>query len=208
MIATEGEAREYAEKYCDSHALAKLDRFVELLTAETQRQNLIARSTIASVWVRHISDSLQLLTHVPRETTGWLDLGSGAGFPGIVTAIAVRSYEFTLVESRRKRIEWLEFVVRELELSNCRIEGSRVETMVGAKFDVISARAFADLEKTLHLASRFSKSNTMFLLPKGRSARQELNALPASMTSMFHVKQSITDAGAGIIVGSMPKGAG
>ena len=154
------------------------------------------------MWVRHIADSAQLLRFVPRETPSrpWLDLGTGAGFPGLVIAALRPEWEIVLVESRARRVEWLEHIVRELDLGNCRVEGRRLELVEPFNASVISARAFAPLEKLLSLSAPFSTKATNYLLPKGRSAAQELQAMPRKIRGMFHVEQSLTDEEAGIIV--------
>jgi 16S rRNA (guanine527-N7)-methyltransferase len=205
VISSEAEARAFVAQRCDGEALFRLDRLVELLKAENKRQNLVSAGSLDSVWQRHIADSIQLLDYVPRGTAPWLDLGTGAGFPGVVIAVARPASQVVLVESRKRRIEWLEGVVADLGLSRCRIEGARLEVVAPFASAVISARAFAPLDKTLALARRFSTSDTVWLLPKGRSAAQEVANLPKSLQTMFHVEQSVTDADSGIVVGRIAK---
>ncbi len=209
MITTEEEARTFSAALCDAAGIARLEQFIGLLEAENRQQNLISTASLELVWQRHIADSLQLLVHVPRETlTGsggesgaWLDLGSGAGMPGLVLAIARPDLTFNLVESRKKRVAWLEGVAEHFGLSNCRVHGSRLESVATAPMGVICARAFAPLDKLLRLSARFSTPQTIWLLPKGRSAGQELSEQPESLRAMFHVEQSRTDASAGIVIG-------
>ncbi|HSG33445.1 MAG TPA: 16S rRNA (guanine(527)-N(7))-methyltransferase RsmG [Sphingomonadaceae bacterium] len=204
MIANEAEARKFVARNCDAAGLARLERLVELLLAENRHQNLIAANSLQSLWLRHIADSLQLLAHVPREAAGdWLDLGTGAGFPGLVIAAIRPDLSMKLVESRRKRVAWLERARTELGLGNCQILGSRLELVDSFPAGVISARAFAPLPRLLDLSARFSTPATYWLLPKGRSAAQELAALPESQRKMFHVERSLTEPGAGIIVGHL-----
>ena len=107
-----------------------------------------------------------------------------------------------MVESRARRIEWLRRVCDIFSLGNARVEGIRVEALAERKFRAISARAFAPLPKLLDLSARFSTSETVWLLPKGRSARQELAELK-DWNHLFHVEQSLTDADSGVIVGTL-----
>lgn len=203
MIASEVEARAYVAARCDNTAMAKLDELVALLKHENERQNLIARATEDIVWQRHFADSAQLLDHVSRETVGsWLDLGTGAGFPGLVVSIMRPDWTVHLVESRSRRIEWLQAIVAGLRLPNCRVEGKRLELVPSFEAAVISARAFAPLPRLLDLSARFSTSRSIWLLPKGRSAAQEVESLPKALRAMFHVEQSQTDNKAGIVVGT------
>jgi len=201
MIESEAEARAYSATLCDADAANRLEQFIGLLAAENARQNLISNKSLESVWQRHIADSLQLLAHVPRGTSPWMDLGSGAGMPGLVLAIARRDMEIHLVESRKKRVQWLEGVAKHFGLEKCHVHGSRLENVESAPMRVICARAFAPLGKLLSLSARFSTQETVWLLPKGRSAGQELMDQPESVRKMFHVEQSATDPQAGIMIG-------
>ncbi len=202
MIGNEDEARAYCTRICDEGAMARLERFIPLLVAENERQNLISTNSLNFVWQRHIADSVQLLSHVPRETSPWLDLGSGAGMPGLVLAIARPDLTFHLVESRKRRVAWLEQVKAHFGLENCHIHGARLENVETMPVRVICARAFAPLGKLLSLSARFSTQDTTWLLPKGRSAGQELSEQPESVRKMFHVEHSQTDPEAGIVKGT------
>jgi 16S rRNA (guanine527-N7)-methyltransferase len=203
MITGEAEARAWLETLpeWDQAACERLEQLVALLAEENTRQNLVAAASIEQVWQRHIADSAQLLTHVPRETSSpWLDLGTGAGFPGLVLAALRPEAEVILVESRGLRAEWLERTRIALGLEQARVLGLKLEAVPDRKVRVISARAFAPLPKLLALSARFSTADTLWLLPKGRSAQQELDA-ESRFRHMFHVEPSLTDPEAGVIVG-------
>ncbi|AIT80372.1 16S rRNA (guanine(527)-N(7))-methyltransferase RsmG [Novosphingobium pentaromativorans] len=205
MITTEDEARAWlrALPECDDAAMTRLERLVDLLVEENQRQNLVSAGSLDQVWLRHIVDSAQLLPHVPRETSlPWMDLGTGAGFPGLVIAALRPELEVLMVESRTRRIEWLDRARIAMGLERSRIVGQRLEMVETCQVGVISARAFAPLDRLLTLSARFSTSDTIWLLPKGRSAQQELDDL-RKWRHVFHVEQSLTDPQAGIIVGNL-----
>jgi 16S rRNA (guanine527-N7)-methyltransferase len=201
MIDSEAEARRFCAERTGEAGMARLERLAVLLGEENDRQNLVSASSLASVWQRHFADSLQLLDHVPRGTSEWLDLGSGAGFPGLALAVAAPESRFVLVESRKRRVDWLSRAAKELGLENCRIVGARLENVDSFPAAVIMARAFAPLGKLLRLSARFSTPATVWLLPKGRSAAQEWAGLPDDVRKMFHVEQSATDTGGGILIG-------
>jgi len=187
----------------DGSAVLKLEQLAILLGDENQLQNLVAQTSLASIWQRHFADSAQLLTFVPRGTSlSWLDLGTGAGFPGLVVAILRPDLRITLVESRRRRVEWLDRITAELALDKIEVRGVRVEDLSSTKVDVISARAFAPLTRLLELSARFSTADTLWLLPKGRSAAQEVREL-RGWNHTFHVEQSLTQPDAGIVVGHL-----
>ena len=207
ILTSEAEARTYVAARCDRPAMEKLELFIERLRVENTQQNLVSSASLEQVWVRHIADSAQLLDYAPKSLAGpWLVLGRGAGFPGLVIAILRPELSVTMVESRRLRIDWLSSIVQNLDLIRCNIAGARLEAVPTAPFSVISARAFAPLDKLVALANRFSTSDTVWLLPKGRSAAQEVSELPARLRTMFHVEQSQTDPDAGIVVGQMAGG--
>jgi len=197
---TEDEARRWIAAHVPRETEAQLARFTELLLAEMPRQNLIAASTTDQLWARHIVDSAQLLALAPDSARRWIDLGAGAGFPGIVVALARSDIEMTLVESRRKRIDFLRHVVEQLGVgARVTVAGRRLEMLESAEQDVISARAFAPLDRLLPLAHRFSHAGTCWLLPKGRSAASELEAVTASWQGRFRIVPSLTDPEAAII---------
>jgi 16S rRNA (guanine527-N7)-methyltransferase len=203
MIDSEEEARSFVAERCDAAALSQLDHFVLMLEKENARQNLISKSSLSQVWQRHVADSAQLLDIVPRETGPWLDLGTGAGFPGLVASIMRPEIMMVLVEPRRKRADWLTTVIGTLGLKSCRVEAKKVEDLEAFPAGVISARAFARLDRLVVLAKAFSTSDTVWLLPKGRSAAQEVTTLPKDLRGSFHVEQSVTDFDSGIVVGRM-----
>lgn len=201
LLLSESAAREHVAALGDVAALDRIELLIAQLLVENRRQNLISRPSEGQIWQRHIADSAQLLRLVPRETSGkWLDLGSGAGFPGLVIAALRPDLPVILVESRQRRIEWLNRMVDQLALPHCVVDGRRLELVPGFPARVISARAFAPLPRLLSLSAPFSTRATTYLLPKGRSAAQELAELPAKVRAMFHVEQSLTDPDAGIIV--------
>ena len=202
MIESEAEARAFVAARCDDRAMRKFERLIVLLREENTRQNLVAARSLDEVWLRHIADSVQLLDHAGSDRSIWLDLGTGAGFPGIALAIARPEQYFHLVESRKRRVEWLASVKADLELENCTIHGARLEHVESFEADCITARAFAPLPRLLDLSARFSTKETRWILPKGRSAAQEVDALPKKRRALFHVEHSQTDAQAGIITGS------
>ncbi len=183
----------------------KLEAFVAMVIIEAGKQNLISASSIPLIWTRHIVDSAQLLIHVTPpgvdddQSRNWLDLGTGAGFPGLVIAI-MRNAPITLVESRRKRIDFLVETMEALDLPHVSLFGGRLELLEQEFFSVISARAFAALPKIFHVAHRFSTAETRWVLPKGLKAREEVEATELNWAGVFHVEQSLTDPDSAIIV--------
>jgi 16S rRNA (guanine527-N7)-methyltransferase len=180
-----------------------LERLNAFVVAEAAQQNLVAASTLDHMWQRHIVDSAQLLQFgTPQAGEHWIDLGSGAGFPGLVIAL-IAPCDVTLVESRGLRIAYLERAIDHLGMSGrVTVAGMPLDRMETCAADYISARAFAPLLRLLDGAARFSTENTRWLLPKGRNARAELESVSSAWQRVFHVEQSLTDADAAILVGT------
>ena len=178
--------------------MERLDAFAALLREESAHHNLVSKASLDQLWLRHIADSAQLLAFPPSGSASWVDLGAGAGFPGLVVAL-LHGGRVTLVEERRLRVDFLRRAAESLDVQ-VEIIASKVERIVGRSFDVISARAFAPLPRLLDLGTGLSTTKTIWVLPKGRNAETELAALDASWQGAFRIEASVTDPGAGIIV--------
>lgn len=195
---TEAEARAWiAERYGDDK-LALLERYVGLLLAANETQNLISKATEPAMWVRHILDSAQLVCFAPEART-WLDVGSGPGLPGLVIAI-LTGRPMLLVEPRRKRVEFLTETVDQLGLAEVRVKQAMIERVRGESFDAITARAYAPLPEIFSSTVQLTTSSTVWILPKGRSAARELDAARQAWQGVFHVEHSLTDDDAQIVV--------
>lgn len=199
---TEDEARGWLQAKFDvpRETWGRLERYVAILMQGMAEQNLIAESTRTHIWARHIADSAQLALHVDQAEDGeWVDVGSGAGLPGIVLA-CLSNRPVTMIESRRKRIDFLNDVVEQLGLSNATIFGGRVETVSPRAAAIISARAYAPLPKLFESTLHLSDEKSLWVLPKGRNVQNELEAARGSWQAMFHVEPSVTDADSAIVI--------
>lgn len=202
---TEDEAKVWLRSHFDvpRETWDRLDRYVALLLDEADRQNLIAESTRNAIWARHIVDSAQLLTLVPPASgsnQGWIDLGSGAGLPGMVVAI-LSGFRVTMIEMRRRRVAFLEHVVDALNLANADIIGGKVEqARLDAPATVISARAYAPMEKLIASAEHLTDFSTVWVLPKGQTYQNELDIARTVWQSDARVERSLTAPESAILV--------
>jgi 16S rRNA (guanine527-N7)-methyltransferase len=199
---TEDEARAWLEGtlHVPRETCDRLSLFLSFLKEEALSQNLVARSTLETLWSRHVVDSAQLIPLASPAKGEWVDLGSGAGFPGLIVA-AITGAQITLVEERRKRVEFLARAIDILGIAGTTsIFPGRAETIPAATFDVISARAFAPLEKLFAIAARLSRPETIWLLPKGRSAQAELDAARLTWQGVFRLEPSVTDPDSAILI--------
>jgi len=177
----------------------RLEAYIALLREEVGRQNLISTSTLEQIWERHILDSGQLVRHEPHAGASWVDVGSGAGLPGIVIACLVDG-PVTLVEPRRLRAEFLHKVSESLHL-RAKVVAAKAERVEG-KFDAITARAVASLTQLLKISAHLSTRKTVWALPKGRGAEAELAEARRTWQGNFRVEPSVTDAASFIVVGT------
>lgn len=180
---------------------------LELLARELKRwqeiKNLVGPGTLDHVWDRHIVDSLQLLDYAPTDARTWVDLGSGAGFPGLVIAIAgqERGLKMHLVESNSRKCAFLRHIAR-LTGSAVTVHAARLESVIPGfvgKADVVSARALASLTQLLEWTEPMLKAGTIGLFPKGRDAESELTEARKRWTFKADILPSRTDSEARIL---------
>ena len=181
----------------------RLAAFVDLLARWRSKTNLIAESTFASVWTRHIADSAQLLALAPGASR-WVDMGSGAGFPGVVIAIQLADVPGAVVhciESDQRKCAFLREAVR-LTGAAAAIHAKRVEAIDAASLgavDAVTARAFAPLPLTLKLARPWIERGAVGVFPRGESAKDQIAALPEAASYAIEAVPSLIDARSAIL---------
>jgi 16S rRNA (guanine527-N7)-methyltransferase len=195
----EEEAKRWLAEQCNvsRETFERIERFIALLREENERQNLVSAGTLDQIWTRHVVDSIQLLRHAPDHGT-WADLGSGAGFPGLLVAL-LHAGPVTLIDQRRLRVDFLGQAAAVLGVRPTIIcaNARRVEA---PPFAVISARAVAPLGEIFALGAHLATNDTRWVLPKGRNAKSELDAARASWQGVFRLEPSVTDPEARIVV--------
>ena len=175
---------------------AKLRDYETLVREESHKQNLISASTLDSFWNRHVLDSLQLMRWIaPGKRVA--DIGSGAGLPGIVLAVA-GAHPVTLIEPRKLRAAFLERVSRELVL-DVEVIARKAESAAGP-YDVITGRAVAPLNRFLALSSHLSHAGTIWLLPKGKNVQSELEQARRNWQCEIGEEPSCTDPESTILI--------
>jgi len=175
----------------------KLDCYVQLLIKWQARINLISSKTLPEIWHRHILDSAQLVSYLPKTPSVILDMGSGAGLPGVILAI-LTGHQLHLVESDSRKIAFMRTALRET-CTSAILHEQRMETVPALRPDIITARALAPLSQLITLASGQHHEKIEYLFLKGREAKQELTALPACPKMEAECLPSMTDSQASII---------
>lgn len=171
--------------------LARLKAYVGVLTDWNVRHNLVSQASLAEVWHRHILDSAQLAALVPAEAKTLADLGSGAGFPGLVLAVMLEGrVRVTLFESIRKKAEFLQAAADHMKVS-VDIRNTRIEQARGP-YDVITARACAPLHQLLEYAQVLAGKRTVCLFLKGQNVGVELTEAYKSWRMNLQQHPSLT----------------
>lgn len=184
----------------------RLVTYVAMLKEWQKTINLVAPGTLGDIWYRHVADSAQLLALAPPEARHWIDLGSGAGFPGIVLAILLRDRSgarMTLVESDTRKAAFLRAASRAaaapVDILCMRIEKVATQSSLGI-VDVVTARALAPLPRLLSLCRPLMSEGTVALLPKGREAEAELVEARERWSFEARLEPSRTDPEGRVVV--------
>jgi 16S rRNA (guanine527-N7)-methyltransferase len=155
----------------------KLEHYLDLLLQWQKTINLVSPSTLADAWDRHFEDSLQLLKYIPNNVKTICDIGSGAGFPGLVLAIERPDIAFHIVESDTRKCAFLRTVSRETSCQNVAIHNGRIEnTIDDIHADMVTCRALASLKKLIIYTKSQWDNNIDFTLlsPKGANFNDEI----------------------------------
>ncbi|MEE8370964.1 MAG: 16S rRNA (guanine(527)-N(7))-methyltransferase RsmG [Sphingomonadales bacterium] len=187
--------------------LGRLKTYLALLTKWQKSRNLVGKATLSDPWRRHFLDSAQLLLRVREVHRGqggsvkadcvWMDLGSGAGFPGLVLAI-MGAGEVHLVESNGKKAAFLRQVIRATG-ARARVHPCRIEDLEAFPVDYILARALAPIERILELGERFHEKGAEYWLLKGKSADEELTRAGKYWTVKSGFFPSLTDKSGAVL---------
>lgn len=176
--------------------MERLDVYVGLLQKWSLAINLLGPTESDYIWERHISDCGQLLAHVPAHARSWLDLGSGAGLPGLVMAILCDRREdaitFDLLDADKRKGAFLREAGRQT-MTKINVIAERSEDVAACAYDVISARAFAPLRRLFRYAEPFASKETTLLLHKGRNVDAELEDASEEWSIDAQILPSLTD---------------
>lgn len=175
---TEEEAIAWLHENVSRETFEALQTMVDSLVQWNRRINLVAPSTISHVWARHVVDSAQLFALAPKTATKWMDLGSGAGFPGMVLGIMLRERagaEMVCVESNGKKAGFLANCARQTR-APVRVENKRIENLPDLSPRIITARALKPLDQLLAFCENLCTADTMLLFPKGKDSKLEVEA--------------------------------
>lgn len=183
--------------------LERLDAYVALLAAWNRRINLVGASTMGDPWRRHILNSAQLWPHLPPRARVLVDLGSGAGLPGLILAI-LGVAEVHLVESDQRKAAFLQEAAR-VTSTLCKIHPVRAEKMPRVAADAVTARAVASLPDLLDMAEPFLVTHSICLFLKGKGVAEELTLAAKTWKMQSRLVASLTDPGGMLAILEAPK---
>jgi 16S rRNA (guanine527-N7)-methyltransferase len=189
LLAIDGVSRE---------TIDRLTIFVELLETWQRKVNLVSPATLPDVWRRHVLDSAQLRDLIPNDAQTLVDLGSGAGFPGLVLAV-LGPWKTHLVEADQRKAVFLREAAR-LTDSRVEVHARRIETPMSIVGDIVTARALAPLPKLLEYSGPLLSRRGRALFPKGRTVRSELTDVPEQWKRRVRLVGSATDHEGAIVV--------
>jgi 16S rRNA (guanine527-N7)-methyltransferase len=173
--------------------LDRLKTYVALLAEWNEKHNLVSSKSLEDVWRRHVWDSAQLARYIPDDAHTLVDLGSGAGFPGLVLAEMLRGkVAVSLYESTGKKAEFLKAAAARLDLP-VQVHNERIEAKLRPAADIVTARALAPLDKLLPYAQQFASRQTICLFLKGQSVVSELTAIRKSWRMKALQHPSLSD---------------
>ena len=181
----------------DAAVADRIAKFAANLEKWQRAINLIGPKTLPDLWQRHVLDSLQLVPLIPAEAKTIVDIGSGAGFPGLILGLIGR-WRVDLIESDSRKAVFLRDSARLCGVG-ATVHTQRIEAVTGLSADVVMARALAPVEDLLILSQGFRHSRTVLLFPKGRNAEAELTQAEKTWTLRVDKIPSITDPNAVIL---------
>lgn len=163
-------------------------QYSNILLSWQKKINLISNKTIPDIWERHIKDSLQLQSFITKNNSNIIDLGTGAGFPGLILALCDDSKNhYTLIDSNTKKTTFLNFVKSKLNLSNVTVLNSRIEDLFyKIEADYLLSRALTNLEQLIEYSKAFLSSKGCSIFLKGKTLKQEINNIKnKNLLSLF-----------------------
>tara|TARA_Y100001970_G_C14149597_1_gene811888 strand:+ start:887 stop:1498 length:612 start_codon:yes stop_codon:yes gene_type:complete len=175
-----------------------LNRYISSLKKHNEHTNLVGKSTLSDPWKSHLLDSIQLISYINDQKKSIVDMGTGAGIPGVV--LAIMGYKnVSLVDSNGKKTKFLNLVRNSIGV-NFDIYSERIENLNNIKFDVITSRALANLNQLIVYSQKFLKKNSVLIFLKGKTVNDEVR--DAKKNWIFELKkhQSMSDKRGSVII--------
>ena len=180
------------------HQLINIDKFVQEIIKYNNHTNIVGKSTLLNPWQNHVLDSLQITNYIKNKKYSILDMGTGAGLPGIILSI-VGCSNVSLIDSNLKKITFVQHVNNKLDL-NVKIYLKRIENLKYTKFDILVSRALANLSNLFFYSQYFLKKKTVMIFLKGKTVKQELEQAKISWNFFYEIHKSQSDKRGSVLV--------
>ena len=176
----------------------KFEKFIEELVVYNKHTNLVGKSTLTDPWRSHILDCIQISSFIEKKNSSILDMGTGAGFPGLV--LAIMGYQkVCLIDSNKKKINFIKGICKKLNIK-VNIFLNRIEKLNNKKYDFLTSRALAKLNKLLTYSHNFTHKDTVLIFLKGKTVNEEINEAKKYWFFKSKVQQSCSDERGKILI--------
>ena len=176
----------------------KIEEFIDEIYKHNLKINIVGSSTLTNPWRSHVLDSIQISNFIHNKNSTILDMGTGAGIPGLILAIN----DFTnvsLIDSSGKKIRFIESVCLKLNIKT-KIYHQRIESLINKKFDYIISRALANLNKLFFYSQKLLNSNTVLIFLKGKRTKEEIHEARKNWKFQYTLKKSASDERGKIVI--------
>ena len=175
-----------------------IEKYLKLLAEYSVHTNIVGKSTLINPWLSHVLDSIQIISFIKNKNESILDMGTGAGLPGVILKIC-GCKNVTLIDSNGKKINFLKFINSEMNLGIKPVLG-RLEKIKNLRFDVITSRALANLDKLFAYSQKFIKKNTVLIFLKGKTVNKEIEFAKKYWSFNIIKHQSVSDQRGSLII--------
>ena len=176
----------------------KIDQYIQEITTYNTHTNIVGKSTLVNPWKSHVLDSVQMGNFISNKKSSILDMGTGAGIPGIILAIN-KFTNVSLIDSNTKKIKFVNSVCSKLDI-NIKIYHQRIESLINKKFDYLISRALANLNKLFFYSQKLLNKHTILIFLKGKHTDDEINEAKRFWKFRYKLYQSISDERGNVVI--------
>jgi len=180
------------------HQSSKIDQYLDEIYNYNNHTNIVGKSTLIDPWIRHVLDSIQITNFIKNKKSSILDLGTGAGIPGII--LSINNFKnVSLIDSNLKKITFIKLVCLKLNIKT-KIYHQRIETLINKKFDYLISRAVTNLSQLFYYSQKLLNKNTILIFLKGKNVKEEIKEANMKWKFKHELYQSISNKRGNIVI--------